>query len=88
MQVDRAGSCGYLEESPGVRSSSRLLAMLLFSLTALVVLALLGYVVYVLRVMRAQPSGEVLHGFAWVIGALGAWGGVSIGTRNLGTGHD
>lgn len=73
---------GFLEQTAGVRSSSRLLAVLLFGLTALVVLGLDGYVALAVYVLHQQPDAAVVAAFATVITALGAWGGVTMWKRN------
>lgn len=73
---------GFLEQTAGVRSSSRLLAVLLFGLTTLVVLGLDGYVAASIFVLHAQPDGGVITAFSVVIGTLGGWGGVTMWKRN------
>lgn len=67
---------GFLEESPGVRSSSRLLAFLLFAVTAGVA------AVFCVYVLRPDPSPGVSACFAGVITALGGWGAIVHAKRN------
>lgn len=78
------GATGYLEESPGVRSMSRLfiLTTLAGAILGCVLLAL--YVVYVLLGLHQQPVADVVRAFGWVITALGGSGSVGVATRNLG----
>lgn len=67
---------GFLEEAPGIRSSSRLLAFLLYGLTAGVAATFCVYT------LRANPSGAVAGCFAGVITALGGWGAIVHTKRN------
>lgn len=60
---------GFFEESPGVRSSSRLLAALLFGLTAGVTTCAC---VYLLK--AKPPDAQVLLAIGAIITALGGWG--------------
>lgn len=77
---DRA-AVGYLESSPGVRSSARLLAVLCWALTALCVVGMLAYIAGVILYLHQPPAGEVLLGFAGVITALGGWGAIAMVRR-------
>ena len=72
---------GYLEESAGVKSSTRALAVGFYGLTALTVLVMIGYVGVCLFVMGQQPTGPVLYGFGAVITALGGSGAYTQGKR-------
>ncbi len=72
---------GYLEESPGVRSSTRLLAQEFYVLAALTVLSMIGYIAFVLVKLAQQPTGSALYGFAAVITALVGSGAYTQGTR-------
>lgn len=67
---------GFLEESAGVKSSSRLLAFLLYGLTAIVAVAFCVYT------LRGTPSAGVAGCFAGVITALGGWGAIVHTKRN------
>lgn len=71
---------GFFEETPGVRSSSRLLAMLLWILTAGVAVCAC---IYLLK--AKPPDGGVLGAMAGIITALGGWGAVAQVKRGNGT---
>jgi len=63
---------GYTEESPGVKSSTRLV----FVVGAFYILALAGYMVYV-------KSGGPVEISAFIVSGIGALGGVKyFGTKN------
>lgn len=61
-------ACGYFEESPGVKSSSRLLAMLIYILIAGVTICACIYG------LRPNPDHLVLGAFGLIITALSGCG--------------
>ena len=63
--------CGFLEETPGVRSSSRLLAFLLYVLIAGVSACSCVYLF-----VAKEPSASVLGSMAGIITALSGCGAV------------
>lgn len=70
---------GFLEQAPGVRSSTRLFGLILVVLSALVTLTTCYYV---LRVPNA--SAGVVGALAGILGALVANGVVAIMKRDVG----
>ena len=69
--------CGFLEESPGVKSSTRLFAAILLALAAVVVALIVWYVMH-----TKVPDASVIGGLAGVLGALVVQGVVAIMRRN------
>lgn len=71
---------GFLEESSGVRSMTRLAIAVLLLLTAAIVAVTCWYVV------RGKPEAAILAALAGIIGALVLNGVVAIAKRNGGEG--
>lgn len=74
---------GWLEESPGVKSSSRLFAAILLGAAVLVVLVALWYVIY-FALRKVAIDSNVLLGFAAIVSALVAQGCVLMVKRGNG----
>ena len=66
---------GFLEESEGVKSSTRLFAAVLLVLTAVVTATMCVYV------LRKDPSAAVITALVGALGALVAQGAVAIVKR-------
>jgi uncharacterized BrkB/YihY/UPF0761 family membrane protein len=75
--------CGFLEESPGVRSSTRLFAAILLALAAVVVGVIAWYVIYP-TVRNHAVDSSVVGTLAGVLGALVLQGVVAIMKRGGG----
>lgn len=72
--------CGFFEESPGVRSSTRLIMFIL----AACVVALTGATCWYLVRPKMAPDASVISAMALLIGALVLNGIVAIRNRNSG----
>lgn len=75
--------CGFLEESPGVRSSTRLLAFLCFACAALLTLGMLGYIFYCVT-HKMQPDANVISSIVLGLTAFVSQGAVAIFKRGSG----
>lgn len=77
--------CGWLEESPGVKSSTRLLAFLLFGCAAALATALVWYVWFqVTRTPARQPDAGVIAAMVGGLTAFVSQGAVAIIRRGSG----
>lgn len=69
------------DNAPGVWSSTRLLALAFYLLTAETVALAAAYVLLSFFYLHQQPAGPVLGGFAAIITALGSCGAYTQGKR-------
>jgi hypothetical protein len=81
------GKTGFLEESPGVRSMSRLTIGWLLGLASAVVFALVFYVVFALT-HKLDVSAAVISALAVPLGALVWHGVVALKNRNGPDAHE
>jgi hypothetical protein len=78
-------ACGFLEESPGVKSSTRLLALICVGCATALTIGLLWYVWYCTTLTPARvPDSGTLNAIVLGIGAFVAQGAVAITKRGNG----
>lgn len=76
---------GWLEEAPGVKSSTRLFAAILLVYTGILLVTIIGYVWFcVTRTPPIPLNGAVITGFAACLTAIVGQGAVAIMKRNTG----
>jgi hypothetical protein len=75
--------CGFLDESPGVRSSTRLIAIACMACAVILALATVVYIFYSLA-HHMQPSPDLINALTLMVTAFVANGAVAIVRRGNG----